>query len=182
MSLDLGPPSDRSAVIVRAHLPAPLERWRRRGVADAADGLPAHATLLFPFVAPERLDPAVRGIVAGAAARHAPIEYRLVGPRRWPGVIYAAPDPTGPFVALHRDLQVAFPSFPIYGPEFDLEFAPHVTIDEGLSVVPLDDPAWRSLPRPSVATALEVIARPSGGRWRTVWRVRLGGQPGSARR
>jgi 2'-5' RNA ligase len=183
VKLDLGPPSDRSAIIVRVHLPAPLERWRRRGVANAADGVPAHATMLFPFVAPERLDRAVRGIVAGAAARHPPFDYRLVGPERWPEVIYAGLDPVRPFVALHDDLRAAFPAFPMYGPDFDLEFVPHVTIDEGASVVPLEDPAWRWLPHHAVAGALEVIARPPEGRWRTVWRIALARQPpGSARR
>lgn len=180
--IDLGPASDRSAVIVRARLPAPLERWRRRAVADAADGLPAHATMLFPFVAPERLDDAVRRMLAGVAARHGPIEYRLIGPERWPDVIYAAVDPVRPFLVLHEDLQAAFAAFPIYGPDFDLEFVPHVTVDEGAAIVPFDNPAWRSLPRPAVARAIEVIVRPPGGRWRTAWRIRLGGQPGSAGR
>ena len=122
-------------MIVRARLPAQLERWRRRAVASAADGVPAHATMLFPFVAPERLDGTVRRVLAGVAARHAPIEHRLVGPQRWPGVTYAGLDPVEPFVALHRDLQAAFPAFPIYGPAFDLEFMPHVTVDEGADIV-----------------------------------------------
>jgi 2'-5' RNA ligase len=171
---DLGAPCDRSAVIIRAHLPAQLERWRRRAVADAADGLPAHATMLYPFVAPERLDGTVRRLLAEVAARHAPIEHRLVGPEEWRDVTYAAVDPVGPFVALQRDLQAAFPAFPIYGPDFVLEFVPHVTVDEGAGIVPLDDRGWRSLPEAGVARAIEVIVRAPDGRWRTVWRIGLG--------
>jgi len=179
---DLGAPSDGSALIVRVRLPAPLERRRRQAVPNAADGVPAHATMLFPFVAPERLDGAIRARLAGVAARHGPIAYRLIGPEAWPGVVYAAFDPVAPFVALQADLQAAFPGFPIYGPDFDLEFVPHVTVDEGGASVPLDDPAWRSLPAAAVAVALEVIARSTTGRWQPVWRIRLGGQPGSAAR
>lgn len=162
LNLELGPPSDRSAVI--------------------ANGLHAHATMLYPFVAEERLDGAVRAILAGVARRHAPIHYRLAGAAEWPGVTYVAVDPVRPFVALQADIGRAFPGFPLYGPEFTIDFVPHVTIDEDAPRVPLDDRAWRSLPHPAVASAIEVIARPVDGRWRTVWRIGLGGQPGSTRR
>ena len=174
----LGAPSDRSAVIVRAHLPASLERWRRRCVAQAAIGLPAHATMLYPFVAPERLGPDVRAQLVRVARRHSPIAHALDGPRAWPDVVYLSLHPSEPFVALQEDLGRAFPDFPIYGPEFDLEFVPHVTIaEEGAGCVPLDDPAWRALPRAAVASAIEVIARPEEGPWRTVWRIPLGMPP-----
>jgi 2'-5' RNA ligase len=172
---ELGSPSDRSAVIVRARLPAAIEGWRRRCVAQAIDGLPAHATMLYPFVPPERLAPDVRDRLAEVARRHAPIPHLLDGPRAWPSVVYLSVDPPEPFVALQRDLGGAFPGFPIYGPEFDLEFVPHVTIAEDApACVTLDDNAWRSLPRAAVASAIEVIARGADDRWRLIWRVPLG--------
>ena len=172
---DLGAPSDNAAVIVRAFPPRSLERWRRRCVAQAAIGLPAHATMLYPFVAPGQLGPAVRARLAEVAERHAPIAYVLDGPRVWPDVVYLSLDPSEPFVALQRALARAFPGFPIYGPEFDLEFVPHVTIAErGAACVPLDDPAWHFLPRAGVASAIEVIARSGDEPWRTVWRIPLG--------
>lgn len=171
----LGEPSDRSAVIVRARIPAPIDHLRRRCVAQAAIGLPAHATMLYPFVAPERLGPAVRARLAGVARRHSPIAYLLDGPRQWPDVVYLSLDPAEPFVALQRDLGREFPGFPIYGPAFDLDFVPHVTIaEEGAECVPLDHPAWRTMPRPAGAAAIEVIARAGERPWRTVWRIPLG--------
>jgi 2'-5' RNA ligase len=181
--IDLGAPSDRSAVIVRAFPPRAIERWRRRCVAQAAIGLPAHATMLYPFVAPERLGPAVRARLAEVARRWSPIPHVLDGPRLWPDVVYLSLDPAAPFVALQRDLGRAFPDFPIYGPEFDLDFVPHVTVvEERDGCMPLDDPAWRSLPRAAVAVSIEVIARETAGRWRTVWRIPLGGRTAPARR
>ena len=174
--VDLGSPSDRCAVIMRARLPLTLERWRRRCVANAVDGVPAHATLLYPFIAPERLDETVRRMLANVAARHAPIRHAHVGPATWPGVVYLALDPVHPAAELQADLADAFPEFPIYGPGFDQDFVPHVTIAEGGQCVPLDDPAWRSAPQRTVVSALEVIARPVDGRWRTVWRIGLGGR------
>ena len=79
-----------SAVIVRARLPAGLERLRRRSVADAAEGVPAHLTLLYPFVEPRLLDASVRRTIAAVAARHAPFHYRLDRAARWPDTVYVA--------------------------------------------------------------------------------------------
>jgi 2'-5' RNA ligase len=165
-----------SAVIVRARLPAGLERVRRRSARDADYGIPAHLTLLYPFVEPARLGGPVRHRIATVAANHEPFDYRLVERARWPDAIYVAVAPADPFVALHTDLAWAFPDHPIYGEPADFAFVPHVTIAEGPSV---DHPAasaeraWAALPRPARATALEVLAT-DGGRWRLVWRLRLG--------
>ena len=165
-----------SAVIVRAHLPPGLERLRRRGVADAADGLPAHLTLLYPFVDPARLDDAVRRRIGAVAANHEPFDYRLLRAARWPDTLYVAVAPVEPFVALQRDLEAAFPDRPIYGEPPGFAFVPHVTIAEGR---PADDPAtthdrvWASLPRSARAATLDVIATDGRG-WRLVWRLRLG--------
>jgi 2'-5' RNA ligase len=165
-----------SAVIVRAHLPAGLERLRRRSVPDAPAGLPAHLTLLYPFVDPSRLDASVRVTVGAVAARHAPFDYRLVAAARWPDTIYVAVEPTKPFVALQADLGAAFSEHPIYGEPPGFAFVPHVTVAEGDASENsrlLDDPAWSSLPRAARAVALDVIADQGGG-WRLVWRLRLG--------
>jgi 2'-5' RNA ligase len=166
----------QSAVIIRARLPAGLERRRRRSIADAADGVPAHLTLLYPFVDPAELDDAIRGRIAAVAANHEPFDYRLVGEARWPDTVYVAVAPADPFVTLQADLGAAFPDYPIYGEPAGFAFVPHVTIAEGPSTedpATAADPAWAMLPRPGRATALEVIAS-DGHRWRLVWRLRLG--------
>ena len=181
----LGPPSDGSAVIVRIPLPAAIERLRRDSIGNAADGVPAHATLLHPFVAPARLRPDVRRLIGSVAAEHEAFDFSLAGPARWPDVVYVRLEPPEPFVRLQAALARAFPAFPIYGRDGDFEFVPHASVAEGKAV---DDPdtmndrAWAALPRPGRASAIEVIARGPGGRWRTVWRVGLGRRPRSAAR
>jgi 2'-5' RNA ligase len=172
-----GGPSDRSAVIVRAALPPALERLRRRSVGDASVGVPAHLTLLYPFVAPARLGPAVRRSLAAIAAATDPFDYSLAGAATWPDTIYVAVEPAEPFAALQRRLGAAFPDFPIYGMESGFVFVPHVTVGEGAAVhdpAALADPGWRALPRPGRAAAIEVIARPTDAPWRTIWRLPLG--------
>jgi 2'-5' RNA ligase len=169
-----------SAVILRARLPAGLERLRRRSLADAADSVPAHLTMLYPFVEPDALDASVRRRIAAAAASHGPFDYRLLAAARWPDTVYVAVAPVEPLVALQADLAAAFPDYPIYGKPAGFAFVPHVTIAEGASIddpATLTDPAWAQLPRHARASALEVIAGDGRG-WRLVWRVGLGRRSG----
>ena len=172
----LGSPSDRSAVIVRARLPKALDQLRRASVGDAAAGVPAHLTMLYPFVAPERLTADVRETVVAVAARHQPFAYRLEDRAVWPDTVYVRVEPEAPFVRLQADLARAFPDFPIYGTDATFEFVPHVTIAEDTGIGRATDahPAWASLPRAGRANAVEVIARGADGRWRLIWRVPLG--------
>jgi len=177
MTLELGEPSERSAVIVRTTLPRGLERLRRTGAFDADHGVPAHLTMLYPWVEPARLGADVRRRLAAVAARSSPFTYRLVGAATWPDTIYVAVDPVAPFLDLQRRLADAFPAFPIYGADPGFEFVPHVTVadhdhvaEPGLTT----DPAWQALPRAARATALDVIGTDAEGRWRLIWRIPLG--------
>ena len=166
-----------SAVVVRAALPLALERLRRRRVLSATVGVPAHATLLHPFIEPEDLDPAVRGRLREVAADHPPFDYRLDRMAEWPDAIYVAVDPVEPFARLQRDLQAAFPKWPIYGAGTDFEYEPHITVaDRQGKLEPgvKEDPAWRALPIGARTEAIDVIATRPDGRWRLVWRIPLG--------
>jgi hypothetical protein len=89
-----------SAVIVRAHLPPGLAHLRQTHVTDAAEGVPAHVTLLYPFVPWDELDPSVGRMIASVAARHPAFDYTMTGPGRWPDTIYVAVEPVEPFVRL----------------------------------------------------------------------------------
>jgi 2'-5' RNA ligase len=181
----LGPPSARSAVIVRTTLPAGLERLRRDAIGDATHGVPAHLTLLYPFVEPHRLQADVRSMLARVAAAASAFDYVLAGPARFPDTVYVAVDPPEPFVELQSALGSAFPDFPIYGPDWAFEYVPHVSVAEGPAAL---DPAtvrlraWGALPAARRADRIEVIARGDDGRWRTRWRIPLGRPARSARR
>ena len=85
-------------MIVRTPLPAGLERVRRASVRNAANGVPAHITMLHPFIAPERLQFDVRRVLSLVAAAHDAFEYSQAGPARWPGSVYVRVEPDAPFV------------------------------------------------------------------------------------
>ena len=171
----LSQPREGSALLVRVTLPPALDVLRRRNVADAALGVPAHVTLLYPFVAADQLTSDLRREVAGLVGRHDAFTYELSGPNAWPDTVYAAVEPNEPFLAIHRDLVAAFPEHPIYGGSIE-ELVPHVTVAEGPAGsdnATLRNPAWASLPVRRRATAVELVAPGADGRWATVWRLRL---------
>lgn len=168
-----------SAVIVRVSLPDALGRLRLRCVRDAGLGVPAHVTLLYPFVEGAALSTEVRRTVESIASGHPSFSFELSGPFQWPDTVYAAVDPDERFLAIHRELAAAFPAYPIYGrPEFEL--VPHVTIAERQYVDDpsvLGDTSWSDLPVARLVNAVEVIAEGVDQQWRTVWTVPLG-EPG----
>jgi hydrogenase maturation protease len=160
-------------LIVRVRLPPRLEAVRRIAVEDAAHGLTAHVTLLYPFAPPSDLDREMRARIAQIVATHSRFAFRLAGPAHWPGVLYASVEPEEPIRSLQADLAAAFPELPLYGGTFD--FVPHVTIAEGPiagEIVIIKDPAWAALPAMFAARSVELISR-TGGAWRTKWRFGL---------
>jgi 2'-5' RNA ligase len=164
-----------SAVVVRLPIPIALERIRRRQDRAAGVGVPAHVTILYPFVDPHEMDARVRRELAGIAARHEPFRVRFERVGRWPGVVFLAPEPAGPFARLTDDLVAAFPHHPPYGGAFD-EVVPHLTITESAEA-PLDEiaaEAAASLPFERPVTRLEVLVEDGVGRWHGRWRIPLG--------
>jgi 2'-5' RNA ligase len=93
-------------------------------------GMPAHITLLYPFMSPELIDTAVveqaRVIVAGARR----FVFSLARICRFPDVLYLAPDPSGLFIALTERLVRQFPEFPPYGGQYE-SIVPHLTVAHG---------------------------------------------------
>jgi 2'-5' RNA ligase len=167
-----------SAVVVRLPIPPALERIRRRRDPVAGVGIPAHVTILYPFVNPDELNARVRGELAAIAARHEPFRVRFERVGLWPGVAYLAPEPARPFARLIEDLVVAFPDHPPYGGAFD-EVIPHLTITESVDA-PLDEiaaAAAGSLPFERPVTRLEVLVENGVGRWHSRWRIPLGVRP-----
>jgi 2'-5' RNA ligase len=167
--MDVGAVAHReSAIAIRVQLPRDLEGFRVAHVANAAIGVPAHITLIYPFVPAERLDASVRRRVARALGSQPPFAFRLSAARRWPNTLYLAVDPAAPFEGMVRSLVAAFPGHPPYAGAFP--YVPHVTIAEGA------DRALARLTRDlSVpvseqdVTRILLIAQGRDGTWRVRW-------------
>ncbi|HSL10921.1 MAG TPA: 2'-5' RNA ligase family protein [Actinomycetota bacterium] len=104
-------------------------RWRAAHDPSSALGVPAHVTLVFPFVDRERLDGDVASRVAAAIERSgvAPFDVRFERPGRFPGVVYLEPAPAEPFLRLIGAVVDAFPDHPPYGGAFET-VVPHLTV------------------------------------------------------
>ena len=103
-------------------------QWRERLDHAASLGVPAHVTVLYPFVPPSNIDRHVTTEVAAIAAATPPFDYSF-SEVRWFGtdVAWMEPDDDQPF----RDLTEAFsrrwPSCPPYGGVYE-DVIPHLTI------------------------------------------------------
>lgn len=103
---------------------------RQRHDPSARLGVPAHITLLYPFMAPERIDGAVLQRVAAALAGIAAFPFRLREVARFPATAYLAPEPAAPFVALTEALVRAFPAWLPFGGVHPA-IVPHLTVANG---------------------------------------------------
>jgi hypothetical protein len=153
---------------------------RQRFDPSAAAGVPAHITLLYPFLDPRQIDGTVIDSLAACFGAFAPIDFALTAIRRFPAeALYLQPDPEEPFRALTLAIWDRFPSAPPYGGKWP-EIVPH------LSVARLSDEpelnriaaelgrAWeRELPIRARAAGAVLIENASG-RWTTLQTFRLG--------
>jgi 2'-5' RNA ligase len=170
----------RSALVVAFRLPAALEAIRLDHVDNARLGVPAHVTVLFPFV------PTVsqRGEDIGRASsvvRRTPafdVEFGKIEhwePGATPeGVVWLPPDPAAPFIALTNALAAAFPGYLPYGGIHD-EVIPHLTlanvgVDAAASAT---EACWRGPFRRRARDVL-LLVEDEAGRWRTRRRLPLG--------
>lgn len=140
--------------------------------------MPAHVTVLFPFIPRTAIDEAVREAVQAIAARTGPFDYTLAE-IRWFGaeVVYLAPDPDRVFLELTAAVWGAFPDHPPYEGAHD-DPIPHVTIghtgsgDLGLAVEAIAP----SPPIEATADRMDLIEL-VGDRWRTAESFALGVSP-----
>jgi hypothetical protein len=168
-----------SALIVEVpEAEAAVGQWREHLDENAAAlGVPAHVTVLAPFLARGKIGPPVLGSLGrlfGAVPR---FRFRLVR-TAWFGdqVLWLAPEDDGPFRALTERAYAAFPACPPFGGVFD-EVIPHLTVGLGQPLAELraaEESVGPQLPIEAAATAVTLMAGPvSGGRWSRVARFPL---------
>jgi len=104
-----------------------IARYRQRFDPSARRNVPAHVTVLYPFMSPQDIDDEVLERLAQIARAVPSFEYRLAETRRFPVALYLAPQPDDSFAALTDGVHRAFPDFPPFEGKFDT-VVPHVTV------------------------------------------------------
>jgi hypothetical protein len=103
-------------------------RHRARLDRSAAEGVPAHVTILYPFVTPPEITAATIEVLAAAVGSVSGFDCEF--PRTaWFGeeVLWLAPRPDEPFRALIRAVSAAFPGYPPYNGLVS-DVIPHLTV------------------------------------------------------
>jgi 2'-5' RNA ligase len=123
-------------------------------------GIPAHITLLYPFLAARTIARDTESALASLLQKVPPFDFALTEVRRFPGVIYLAPEPAAPFIALTQALVERWPDHQPYGGAYE-EITPHLTVAYG-ETVPSD--LAERLPMTARAEEVWLMDR-SDGRW-----------------
>jgi hypothetical protein len=147
-----------------------------RGRLDgaAALGVPAHVTVLYPFAPPAAITPSVVDALAVAIASVSAFGCEFADAASFgEDVLWLAPRPQAPFLALTRAVCAAFPGYLPYGGAHG-DSVPHLTVGErpagGVAALRDAEAAVRPyLPiRAQVSRVWLMTVGPSAGRWRTL--------------
>lgn len=154
--------------------------FRARHHPSAAEGIPAHVTLLYPFreprlIGPDTLDTLARCFAATAAFPFTLTAVRLLGEE----VVYLAPEPDEPFRQLTLSLWRLFPDTPPYGGRH-ADIHPHLTVAQIAGRLARDavaaDLAAAAVERLPIAARADHVALldNTAGPWQTRGRFTLG--------
>jgi 2'-5' RNA ligase len=165
--------------------------FRERHDPAAAEGMPAHITLLYPFKPPDQIDAGVLEKLRQCFAGFSTFTFVLAETRRFESpdqVLYLAPQHAQSFRQLTQAIWRSFPETPPYAGRH-AEIIPHLCVAQVPDLRQLDEVAERFAPAaqnvlPIEAHATEVaLMDTSSGRWqvRTTFDLRpcSPGRPGA---
>jgi 2'-5' RNA ligase len=134
-------------------------------VASTPPGMPAHVTVLYPFLDADRLDAATVAQLADVCAEVAPIDVVFEQTGCFPGVLYLAPEPAEPLRRLTKAIAARWPEAPPYGGVHE-DVVPHLTVASGDDAT-LDDAERAIGPALPLRTRLDaaVLYVFDGERW-----------------
>jgi hypothetical protein len=148
---------------------AAVGRHREHLDANASLGIPAHITVLSPFMPPQLISPLVRAELERVFANIRRFHFQLAATDRFgEEVLWLALTDPAPFRELTEGAYRAFPAFPPFGGQYD-EVMPHLTIGHGRPVNELraaEKSVQAQLPIEADATTVTLMTEQSaGGQW-----------------
>jgi hypothetical protein len=162
----------RTALVVAVPEAAPVvDPWRERtSAAKPSAGVPAHLTIVFPFVEPRIVtEPLLEDLRALFVAIPS-FTCAFATPARFDSVLYLAPLPAEPIVHLTQAVWDAYPDYPPYGGELET-IVPHLTAAEGdpTTLDEAESDIRRFLPIATHVTEVVLLEElePDAARWGT---------------
>lgn len=130
--------SGQTALVVPVPEAEPAVRaWRDRFDPAARAGVPAHVTVLFPFLPEPLVDAGVHAALGEIFGNHPSFDVRFEDCGRFPGVLYLAPAPDTPFRRLTEAVVARWPEAPPYGGKYEPH--PHLTVAQSQDDTVLDE-------------------------------------------
>ena len=124
-------PGSTAIVVLAPEVESAVGPLYRAHSTAGGQGMTPHVTLLVPFVPAPELDLEVEDRLRRLFQKFGAFDYVLPRLQRFPdGVLYLAPEPPDPFVALVEALAEAFPGYPPYDGAHET-IVPHLTVVEG---------------------------------------------------
>jgi 2'-5' RNA ligase len=157
---------------------AAVREPRSRLDSSARLGVPAHITVLFPFVPPAHIDDAVLLRLAGIFAALPAFAHRLVR-TNWfdEDVLWLAPEDDAPFRSLTESVHREFPDYPPFGGQFE-DVIPHLTIADRCPLEQMqsaEDLVARHLPIIAMARRVSLfVQHDASGAWTLATSFALG--------
>jgi 2'-5' RNA ligase len=176
----LAEPTEAAVIIPIPSAERIVAEHRRELDPAASLGVPAHVTVLYPFVPPRKLDGEVVSRLSAVVRSADPFECTF-SRCDWFGedVLWLAPDPDRPFRDLTMAVANEFPDYPPYGGAFD-DPVPHLTVGEvkGGTADQLRAAEAAVTPKLPIVVRIEHALLIAGSRepgsWRTVLTLPLG--------
>ena len=167
-SLPTPQPTDETALIILVPEAEPLvHSWRQRFDPSAPVGVPAHVTVLSPFLDAGQLGPDTMAELRALFAGHDAFEVQFSGFGRFPGLLYLAPEPAEPIRTLTEEVVARWPERPPYGGAYE-GITPHLSVCYGLTPeleAEMNTDVSAGLPFTSRVTEVHLVVR-VGERWR----------------
>jgi 2'-5' RNA ligase len=168
----------RSVVVVEVPeaLPAVGAWLEATAGAKPSHGVPPHVTILFPFVPAAEIDADLVHALRELAARFEPFAFELRELRRWPDLLYLAPEPAEAFSELSEAFVGAYPAYPPYEGAYET-VVPHLTVAQGDAdaLAEAEADVRPSLPLAAEARELVLLAERAPDAWEPLARFPLGG-------
>ena len=162
-----------SALIVRVAEAEPVVSGLRARFDPTAElGVPAHITVLVPFISPEAISQVDVAKLRSVFGSFPAFAFGLSGIGRWPKTTFLKVAATAPFVQLTQAVSTAFPAYQPYGGRH-ADIVPHLTVADGDEVnagaaeVELQASLTGSTPIMSVCSQVELLEN-SARSWRTM--------------
>lgn len=171
-------PSESALVVLVPDAEVLVKPFRDKHDPAAAIGVPAHVTLLYPFIAPNEISLAVLDDLGQCFGRFSPFSFSFAEMRRFPGVLYLAPEPDEPFRELTSAIWNRYPETPPYEGRYS-DIVPHLSVAQIADEQQIDAVAEEFMKAstgklPIQATANEVaLMDNSSGRWQVRTTLRL---------